>query len=123
MSVWGDRQTYAVAWPVPKGHKWLTLIVIPEKTFRNKLVRIRTPELWRSMEVEVGKVNQHGWFQDNMVFAGSKLGFAVDNSKSGVYSGMQSVDFHYYGIQVGHLGIDAVEIVCIDRVNFFHKFL
>lgn len=73
--------------------------------------------------MEVRKVNQHARFQGNRILASGELRFAVDDPKSSVNSRVQSIDFHNYGIQVRHLGVDAVEIVGVDRVNFGHKLL
>lgn len=75
------------------------------------------------MQMEVRKVNQHARFQGNGVLAGGELGFTVDDSKGSVNSGVQSVDLHNNGIQIGHLGVDAVKIVGVDRVNFGHELL
>lgn len=73
--------------------------------------------------MEVRKVNQHARFQGNRILASSELRFTVDDPKSSVNSRVQSVDFHNYGIQVGHLGVDAVEIIGVDRVDFGHELL
>lgn len=75
------------------------------------------------MEVEVRKVDQHARFQGNGGFAGGELSFAVDDSKGSVDSGVKPIDFHDDGIQIGHFGVDTVEIAGVDRVDFSHELL
>ena len=54
-----NRKTYAVARSVTERHERLVLAASTNESFRNELIGIRAPELFRSVQVQVREIDQH----------------------------------------------------------------
>ena len=73
--------------------------------------------------MQIGKVDQHTRLQDHRLLAGGERCFAIDYPDGGVNYGVQSVDLHDHGVEIGHFGVDGREICRIGGVYLGHEFL
>ena len=103
--------TYAVARPVPKGHERLILVVAAEEALGVELARSGSPVFRGCVQVQVGKVDEHSRLKDNAFVANRPL--LVHDPERRMDGGVQPVDFHDDSVEVGHFGVDGVEIIQI----------